>query len=347
MVKTAGLRGYCVKIALISLASACHTTRGGQSTSRPRSTDGETGGVVPTQPAAASFPVQPTSAMNVVAQIEVGGDWMCIGMGSLWEPSGGKLVRVDPVLHTVITKIEASGNFCNPSPDGSAMWLASVYQGKLYRIDPATNAVTGTYDVKISSGSEGSFAVTESGVWVVTSNGNTSSGTLTRVDPATGLILADITVANDSHGIAAQGGFIWVTSASGNSVTQVDVATNKVVATIAVDKGPRFIAGGEGGVWALCQGTGTVVRIDPVTGKVVATIDTKTPGGGGDIAAGEGGVWVTTFGRPVTRIDPATNKVIAQYQGSGFGDAIRAGAGFVWVSGGRLSQIKADVIAAP
>ena len=293
-----------------------------------------------TPPSPVNFPVKPTSALTVVATIDVGGDWMCIGFGSLWEPSGGKLKRVDPEHHSVVATIDASGNFCHAAPDGKFMWVASVYDGKLYKIDEPTNTVVGTYSVAITSGSEGSFAVTDGAVWVVTSNGGTNAGTVTRVNAATGEVVADIKVANDSHGIAAAGGFVWVTSTTGNSVTQIDTTTNAVVATIAVDPGPRFIAAGEGGVWALCQGTGTVAHIDPATGHVVAAINTNTPGGGGDVAAGEGFVWVTTFGRPVTRVDPHTDKVIEQFEGPGFGDAIRAGAGYVWVSGGRLAQIK-------
>ena len=323
-------------IFIVSTASlsGCKTSDG--SRSETRALDAET----PVASDPANFPVKPTTAMDVVASIEVGGDWMCIGFGSLWEPSGGKLMRVDPEQHKVVATIEASGNFCYAAPNGKVMWVADVYGGKLHRIDATTDTVTGTFNVPISSGSEGSFAVTDGGVWVITNNGGTSSGTLTRVDPTSGQVVADIKVANDSHGIAAAGNSIWVTSYSGNSVTRVNAQSNAVLATIPVGKSPRFIAGGEGGVWALCQGPGSVAHIDPESGKVVGEINTNTPGGGGDVAAGEGAVWVTTFGRPVTRIDPKTDKVIVQYQGEGFGDAIRAGAGYVWVSGGHLSQIR-------
>jgi streptogramin lyase len=55
------------------------------------------------------------------------------------------------------------------------------------------------------------------------------------------------------------------------------------------------------------------------------------PGPGGDISAGEGSVWATSFGFPVSRIDPKSNKVLQQFVGEG-GDAIRAGNGSVWLS---------------
>jgi len=37
---------------------------------------------------------------------------------------------------------------------------------------------------------------------------------------------------------------------------------------------------------------------------------------------------------PVVRIDPAANRLLATYQGAGTGDAIRFGAGSLWISGG-------------
>src|SRR5207249_10880091 len=57
-----------------------------------------------------------------------------------------------------------------------------------------------------------------------------------------------------------------------------------------------------------------------------------------DIATGEGSVWVTSFGFPISRIDPASNKVVQQFVGEG-GDALRVGAGSVW-----LSNLKAGVV---
>jgi virginiamycin B lyase len=55
------------------------------------------------------------------------------------------------------------------------------------------------------------------------------------------------------------------------------------------------------------------------------------PGEGGDIAVGEGSVWVTSFDFPLSRIDPASNKVVQQFVGEG-GDAVRVGQGSVWLT---------------
>src|SRR5204862_2357729 len=82
--------------------------------------------------------------------------------------------------------------------------------------------------------------------------------------------------------------------------------------------------------WALNQGDGSVSRVDPKTNQVVATIQAGIPGKGGDISVGEGFVWVTAQNVPLTKIDPATNKVVVQFVGDG-GDALRVGQGAIWL----------------
>jgi hypothetical protein len=71
---------------------------------------------------------------------------------------------------------------------------------------------------------------------------------------------------------------------------------------------------------------------------VAATIEVGIPGGGGDIAAGEGSVWATSFGFPISRIDPKTNTVVQQFTGDG-GDALRVGLGSVWLSNLRAGTV--------
>lgn len=91
-------------------------------------------------------------------------------------------------------------------------------------------------------------------------------------------------------------------------------------------------------VWVLNQGNGTVSRIDIASNKSVAIIDAGVPGPGGDIAVGEGFVWVTMIDIPLTQIDPATNKVVAQYVGRG-GDALRIGHGAAWMCSFFLQEV--------
>jgi streptogramin lyase len=104
-----------------------------------------------------------------------------------------------------------------------------------------------------------------------------------------------------------------------------------VLRTIPVGGSPRFAAAGEGGVWVLGQLAGELDRIDPGTGSVVANIAVEVPGSGGCVATGGGSVWITMPGTPVSRIDPATNKVAEQFAGAG-GDCISFSDGSIWLS---------------
>jgi YVTN family beta-propeller protein len=179
--------------------------------------------------------------------------------------------------------------------------------------------------------------------------GGDPKGIVARIDPATNKVIAEIQVPPGSFTAVFSYNLVWVSSTEQSVVSVIHPASNNVIAQIPVDANPRFMAAGEGFVWTLNQKAGTVTKIDPRTLKVVATIDVGVPGTGGDIAVGEGAVWVTQKTVPISRIDPATNKVTAQLYGPG-GDAMRIGHGYVWLSNGGEGKVwrflPAKVIAA-
>jgi hypothetical protein len=78
--------------------------------------------------------------------------------------------------------------------------------------------------------------------------------------------------------------------------------------------------------------------VDAKTGKLLATIACGIQGGGGEITFGDGFVWTTMFDFPLTKIDPATSKVAAQWGGPG-GDGIRFGFHSVWLSNGAMGSV--------
>ena len=189
--------------------------------------------------------------------------------------------------------------------------------------------------------SEGSIGVGEGGVWIVTM-GEKFQTVLTRFNSKTGASEASIPLETGSIAAVVDFGSVWVTNNEKNELYRIDPKTNSVVSTTPLHNRPRFLASGEGAIWVLNQGDGTVQRIDGKTGAVVATIET-VPGyrGGGDIVVGGGYVWVTLKGNyPVIQIDPKTNTMIRKFKGFGMGDAIRYGAGSLWVSGSEIFRIK-------
>jgi virginiamycin B lyase len=280
----------------------------------------------------------PITELKPDAVFETGGspDWLVVDQDSVWVSNKPKdsVSKFDAKTNKIAETVKVGSKPCSGLAIGfGSLWVPNCGDNTISRVDLKTNTVTATFPSGIGN-TEGYIATGAGSVWFMTD----ANGTLARIDPATNKVITEIALPAGSFCPVFGEGSVWVTSTDGSSVTRVNPATNKIVETIPVGKSPRFIAVGEGAVWTLNQGDGDVTRIDPKTNKVVATIEVGVPGGGGDIAAGEGSVWVTSFGFPVSRIDPATNKVAQQFVGEG-GDAFRVGLGSVWLSNLRAGTV--------
>jgi len=164
-------------------------------------------------------------------------------------------------------------------------------------------------------------------IWMITD----PRGALSRIDPDTNAVVAEVAVAAGSAALAFSDEAVWVASARGNTVTRVNGRTNVVTDIVKVGRGPSAIAAGAGAVWTLNSGDGTVSRIDMKTNTVTATIKTGVTGPNGSIVIGEGSVWISAAGWPLTRLDPATNQVRQQFTGPG-GGALAMGAASIWLA---------------
>ena len=283
--------------------------------------------------------IKPVSSLVIEAQIQVGGDWMGIGFGSLWEASGGKLYRVSGADNSVQAQIPVGpGAYRGIAIGKSHVFVPATGDQKLYKIDPNDNTVVGTLSLTFQ-GSESSVGVDDKSVWIITTE-NSLQPVLSQVDIETMSITSKTNLPSICAGVVYGFGSVWISCPQINQVLQVDTITKQIVKTIATHGSPRFITASDDSIWVLNQADGSVQRIDPTTSEVNATIDAKLTGGGGDIAFGEGAIWVTMPGKPVCKVDPATNTLSLVFSGFGFGDAIRAGLGSVWVSGGQLHRIK-------
>ena len=267
--------------------------------------------------------------------IKGGPDWLAITDDSVWTNSKGTdmVFRMDPFSDAVLAAVPVSKPCSGFAVADGTLWSPSCGENVIYRIDLKTNAVVAKVPVGPAN-TEGGIAFGAGSAWMPSD----PKGVVSRIDPATNKTIAEIVVPPDSFTAVFGYNLVWVSSTAKSVVSVIHPATNKVIAEIPVGRNPRFMAVGEGYVWTLDQGPGTVTKIDPQTMKVVATIDVGVPGPGGDIAAGEGALWVTQKTVPVSRIDPATNRVTAQLTGPG-GDAMRVGNGYVWLSNGKEGAV--------
>ncbi len=252
--------------------------------------------------------------------------------------------RIDPATGN-LTDLDVGFGPCNGLAVGfHSLWSADCFRGRLVRIALESQKKEGSVKTSIASGGEGLTAAGEGYVWLIG-----DPGTLIAVDPSSMKIAAPVAVPSGATSVATGFGSAWVADPDNGTVSRVDPTTMKVVATVDLGGAPRFLAAGEGAVWVLDQADGTVARIDPDSNEVAATIAADSAGEGGCIAAdsaGEGGriatgagaVWTSTFARPVTWIDAATNEVVLQFSGVSGGDCIDAGLGAAWLSNVTLGR---------
>jgi streptogramin lyase len=139
-------------------------------------------------------------------------------------------------------------------------------------------------------------------VWV----GGVGSGDVIRVDPASGRVLARLTVGARIFNLAAAPGAVWAIDNALSTAVRIDTKTGKVTTRVPVGFQPYDIEWGFGSAWVANAGDGTVWRI--TNGKVVKKIKVGTEPNG--LTAYRGALWVSdhTLGK-VVRIDPATNRI--------------------------------------
>jgi YVTN family beta-propeller protein len=225
------------------------------------------------------------------------------------------------------------------APNG--VWVTNSVDQSLSRIDPAANSVLQTIPLALTGFNlPGAIAYGEGSLWVAVeqydTGGNSLAGSLLRVDPATGALLATISLGRYPYDVTTSPGAVWVPLADDNQVVRIDTATNAVTATIPVTGTPSGVAYGFGSLW-VSTWAGPVVRIDPATNQPTATIQTQDSGGA--IAVGPTAVWETNVGHElitapdgrVTRIDPATNSVVGSALVGDNPQSVAAFGSSVWV----------------
>lgn len=275
----------------------------------------------------------PFASLKPTATFTIGGtaDWVLVTDDAVWV-AGTKpfsVQRIDPATNRVVAKVSISGEACSGLASGfGSVWVPICgKEGKLARVDVATNKVSVELPIA-PAGPEGGITTSSDSVWMVTDK---DGKTLSRIDPATNRVRQRISIPAESFNPLAAGNTVWITGVGGSLLTAVDARRGKVLGSIAVGPKPRFLTAGGGAVWTLNQGDGSVTRVDAATRKVTATIALGIPGPGGDIGYGAHQVWATTMDLPLTAIDGRTNRVTRQWVGQG-GDSLRFGYDSVWLT---------------
>jgi hypothetical protein len=135
--------------------------------------------------------------------------------------------------------------------------------------------------------------------------------------------------------IAVTPSAVWI--AAGGEVIRIDPASRRKVVVPGVETATPPVVelvAGAGAVWAVTTAGRPLLRIDPRTARVAASL----PVPAGAVAAEGGGVWAVCCQAgarrgQLTRLDPATGRVVKAVGLPGHADAVGIGPSGVWVRG--------------
>ncbi len=137
----------------------------------------------------------------------------------------GVLVRVNPSTGAVVRKIVVGRQPLRIAVSATSIWVANNADDTVSRVSIARSAAVATIRTR---GAPEAVAVSPGAVWIV--SGSASNGWLTHVDPATGLVIATISVPPMAMDVVYANHAIWVASElDGGALTEIDPTTDKVV----------------------------------------------------------------------------------------------------------------------
>jgi DNA-binding beta-propeller fold protein YncE len=255
-------------------------------------------------------------------------DFLAVDGDAVWVTNDGRVEKWSPAGKLASTEV--------PRPCGTmaiaagSLWVANCKGGEVWRINLASAKV----ETKIASGlanPKGETNVIAGGgaVWVPSD----PMGVVSRIDPATGGIVATVKVAPETWYLAWGFDALWAVSSEGKLLQRIDPATNAVTGSVALGDTPGFLAAGEGAVWVQEQGDGTVAKIDPASLAVLGRTKVGDNLKWGDIDAAGGAIWLrTTDDQTMVVIDPASLMIRARMGAAVGSGALRWTPKGVWTS---------------
>jgi hypothetical protein len=268
----------------------------------------------------------PKASVDRVIPIEAEGSitTAVVGFGSSWvagydRSENPHLTRLDERTGRVLAVIDIpagptweTGGGGLAVGDGS-VWAVGRYRGHavVVRIDPSTNGVRATIDIRGRSGAD--VVVDPTGVWTLSFGvDGMDPMVVSKVDPSTNTVAATIPLSDSyGHFIFSVGGHIVAVT----NRTEADVVGDAVLNIIDPSKATllrsinlgsyAWPAAGDVGTGLWASVAGAVRELDPATGKVVSSWPAR--GTGDALAVGHGGVWYIDVQdrRWIARLNPA------------------------------------------
>jgi hypothetical protein len=212
-----------------------------------------------------------------------------IGLGSVWVATLGdlRLRRIDPETDSVTAVVDLP--FVAPEANATPLATASG-ETAFATVTGASAAVQDMLPV---------VAIGAGSVWVV---GVPGANVVLRVDPGSGAVVGTIRLPAAATGIVSGAAGMWVTTDAGVLVG-IDTVRTRLRTVVKLGRGRIAAAAGADATWA-SSSDGRIVRIDR-RGRITTTVHAA---GGGPIAVAGGSVWARS-GRTLIQIDERTARV--------------------------------------
>ncbi|MEZ5403222.1 MAG: hypothetical protein R2729_26320 [Bryobacteraceae bacterium] len=194
--------------------------------------------------------------------------------------------------------------------------------------EPKPPAPPGVIATGAAPGAQQAIAASSDSLWLLADD----MTNLLRVDPVENIVVSELRLPAECQSIVFAEKSLWVACPAEDRILRINPEKNLVEKRIEAGPEPVGIAAGDSSIWVFLRKEGKVVRLDVKSEKITATIDVGLSGSAGTLAYGDGSLWLSAPGVPLTRIDPASDKVAQQFHGEG-GGRVFYGLGSVWVGG--------------
>jgi streptogramin lyase len=246
--------------------------------------------------------------------------------GTLWvlERSGPSVTVIDGETARVLQRIRL--DFRSSPSDllhwGGSVWVSDM-RGALHRIDAETRRLVESIPVEAELHG---LKAADHGIYGM----DAESGIVTRHDPATGALLAELERTDRIHAMAAGPGVTAVLESDWARMHLFPAGSTQS-RTVPSELASGDMVFGFGSFW-LYQIDGKLLRIDPASGGVQAAIDTPEADNAFGIAIGREAVWVASLEEEaVLKVDPVSNRVVQRLQVAGAPEGVVELGGTLWV----------------
>jgi streptogramin lyase len=248
------------------------------------------------------------------------------GFGSLWvaNDGDGTLVRIDPRTNRIVKRIRIAKGICPIVVAGNAVWVGSYQTDLVYRVNPTRARVSSRAKV---SHWPAHFAVGYGSVWL----SSYDDGLVRRFDVRTGRLTRAYKLPGNPSGLAFAGGSLWVALGRGSTLVRVALAGGDYTGYELGHPQPGWLTAIGDELWTTTS-DGYALRFDPAKSKVVASF--RIAGTPADVGLGaDGEIWVAEKERDtITRIDPATNRILDVRTAGDGAFSIAVARGSTWVT---------------